>query len=197
MSADQHNHCSLSKNSLPCSYKLVKNKTDISRLSHEYPMLNLELQNASEVDDIPELSQMQHWLQEALKQSDAVSDTALTVRVVDAAEGLALNQTWRGKAYPTNVLSFPFEIPEGLPPEALEPYLGDLVVCAPVVRQEAMAQNKALNAHWAHLLTHGLLHLLGYDHQTESDAIIMESLETKIVTGLGYLPPYQTETRHG
>jgi probable rRNA maturation factor len=129
----------------------------------------------------------------------APNEPLLTLRIVDEAEGAQLNRTWRGKSGPTNVLSFPFEAPEGLPPEALEPYLGDLIICAPVVAREAVAQNKTEEAHWAHLLVHGILHLLGYDHLNDADGTIMETLETRILTNLGYANPYQTpqENPHG
>ena len=165
-------------------------------LAYRHFMLNLDLQNASSAEDIPGEAQVLDWLQQAMAVIENDSDTALTVRVVDTDEGRELNLTWRGKDYPTNVLSFPFEMPEGLPPEALDPYLGDLVLCAPVVSQEAQEQNKQLDAHWAHLLVHGLLHLLGYDHQSDAEAEVMEALETRVVTRLGYAPPYQAEMRN-
>jgi probable rRNA maturation factor len=108
------------------------------------------------------------------------------VRVVDEEEGAALNAAFRYKAGPTNVLSFPFEPAPGL---AL-PYLGDLVICAPVVLREAAAQGKPAQAHWAHMLIHGLLHLQGYDHQDEAAAEAMERCEVEALARLGYADPY-------
>lgn len=110
----------------------------------------------------------------------------LAIRVVDSAESAALNERYRGKAGPTNVLSFPADIP----PELDLPLLGDLVLCEPVVLAEAVAQGKPPVAHWAHLTVHGTLHLLGFDHQTDAEAAVMESLETQILATLGYPDPY-------
>lgn len=110
-----------------------------------------------------------------------------TIRVVDEQESAALNQAYRGRPGPTNVLSFPFEMPPGAPPTGL---LGDLVICAPVVEREAGEQGKSVQAHWAHMVVHGLLHLLGYDHQQETAALAMEALETHILVQLGFDAPY-------
>jgi probable rRNA maturation factor len=115
-------------------------------------------------------------------------DHELVVRIVDEAESAALNDRYRGKPEPTNVLSFPCESPPGL---AL-PHLGDLVICAPVVEREAREQGKPSEAHWAHMLVHGLLHLRGYDHQNEAEAETMEALESAILGQLGYPNPYET-----
>lgn len=111
----------------------------------------------------------------------------LTIRLVDTEEGTELNRIWRHKDGPTNVLSFPFETMPGVD----IPLLGDIVICAPVVRSEAQAQNKTETAHWAHLVIHGSLHLLGYDHIEEQEAVEMEQLETQILQELGYPDPYQ------
>ena len=108
------------------------------------------------------------------------------MRIVDEAEGRALNARWRGRDYATNVLSFPAELPPGV---AL-PLLGDLVVCAPVVAREAAEQGKPEADHWAHLVIHGTLHLLGFDHESESDAVVMEGLERELLAGLGIGDPY-------
>lgn len=110
----------------------------------------------------------------------------LTVRIVDEAEGRALNARWRGRDHATNVLSFPAELPPGV---AL-PLLGDLVVCAPVVAREAAEQGKAEADHWAHLVIHGTLHLLGFDHETDAEATVMEGLERALLAGLGIRDPY-------
>lgn len=106
--------------------------------------------------------------------------TELTIRVVGAAESRKLNRTWRGKNKPTNVLSF----------SADAPLLGDLAICAPVVAREAREQGKQPAAHWAHMVVHGVLHLLGYDHENDSDAVRMEAREVKILAQLGMPNPY-------
>jgi len=110
----------------------------------------------------------------------------LAIRLVDAKEGRALNRHYRGKDYPTNVLSFPVELPKGV----VLPLLGDLVICAPVVAREALEQGKPLAAHYAHLTVHGVLHLLGMDHDDEREADAMEQLERDILANLGLPDPY-------
>ena len=112
----------------------------------------------------------------------------LAIRLVDSKEGTSLNRHYRGKDQPTNVLSFPAELPPGV--ELPMPLLGDLVICAPVVAREAAEQGKQLNAHYAHLTIHGVLHLLGLDHEDEREASAMELLEREILSGLGYGDPY-------
>ena len=114
----------------------------------------------------------------------------LSLRLVDEAECADLNQRYRGKAGPTNVLSFPFEPPPGIKGPR---YLGDLVICVPVVVREVAEQGKAPEAHWAHLVVHGVLHLLGYDHLDEAEAQEMEALETRLLANLGFPPPYADE----
>lgn len=115
----------------------------------------------------------------------------LAIRLVDSKEGLSLNRHYRGKDHATNVLSFPAELPAGV--ELPMPLLGDLVICAPVVAREAEEQGKQLNAHYAHLTIHGVLHLLGLDHEDAREADAMELLEREILASLGYADPY-TET---
>ena len=110
----------------------------------------------------------------------------LAIRLVDAKEGRALNRHYRGKDYATNVLSFPVELPEGV----TLPLLGDLVICAPVVAKEALEQGKPLAAHYAHLTVHGVLHLLGLDHEDDREAEAMEQLERDILATLGLPDPY-------
>ena len=110
----------------------------------------------------------------------------LAIRLVDTKEGRSLNRHYRGKDHPTNVLSFPAELPEGVN----LPLLGDLVICAPVVAKEAAEQGKPLNAHYAHLTVHGVLHLLGLDHEDEREAEAMERLEREILADLGVADPY-------
>ncbi|KFN44988.1 rRNA maturation RNase YbeY [Arenimonas oryziterrae] len=113
----------------------------------------------------------------------------LAIRLVDTKEGRSLNRHYRGKDYATNVLSFPAELPEGV----TLPLLGDLVICAPVVAREAREQGKQLAAHYAHLTVHGVLHLLGLDHENDREAEAMELLEREILAGLGFGDPYEDE----
>lgn len=148
----------------------------------------LDLQIASEsAAGLPQESDFQHWLEAVLPQFQPVSE--VTIRIVDEAESHELNMTYRGKDKPTNVLSFPFEAPPGIE----LPLLGDLIICRQVVEQEASEQQKALLAHWAHMVIHGSLHLLGYDHIEDEEAEEMESLETEIMLALGYPDPYISE----
>lgn len=144
----------------------------------------LEVQRASNETPLPEEVDFERWIQAALKNSE--KPVGLVIRVVDEAEGRELNHRYRGKDKPTNVLSFAFEAP----PESGSDHLGDLVICAPVVVREAREQGKALNDHWAHLVIHGVLHLCGYDHQTEDEAQLMESCEKSILHELGIKDPY-------
>lgn len=124
------------------------------------------------------------WVKAAL--AGRREEAQLTVRIVDEEEGSELNQRWRKRAGPTNVLSFPSTGLERIAPTLL----GDIVICAPVVKREAQHQRKALCAHWAHMVIHGTLHLLGLDHIEEQQALIMEQLETEILGRLGYADPY-------
>jgi probable rRNA maturation factor len=119
-------------------------------------------------------------------------ELALTIRIVGAAESRRLNRTWRGKDKPTNVLSFPAEpiALSGTQHAGESPELGDLAICAPVVAREAREQGKAAQAHWAHMVVHGVLHLLGYDHENDRDAVVMETREAQILAQFGYRNPY-------
>ena len=136
---------------------------------------------------LPTAQQIEQWATAAVQpQSDEVE---MTVRIVDEAESHELNLNYRGKDRPTNVLSFPFECPD----EVELPLLGDLVICRQVVEREAQEQDKPVMAHWAHMVVHGSLHLLGYDHIEDDEAEEMESLETQIMTGLGFADPYLSE----
>lgn len=149
-------------------------------------MIELDLQIASTADRLPSHADFLAWCALALRQRSNASE--LTIRLVDAEEGLQLNSTWRAKDYPTNVLSFPADIPDGL----LDiPLLGDLVICVPVVEKEATEQHKQLTAHWAHLVIHGCLHLLGYDHIDDIEAEEMENLERQLLAEIGYPDPYR------
>ncbi|MBB1438116.1 rRNA maturation RNase YbeY [Shewanella sp. SG41-4] len=154
-------------------------------MSQQEILLDLDLQIAVDNPRLPTQAEFETWVRTAIGQTMPVAE--LTIRIVDIAESQQLNSTYRGKDKPTNVLSFPFEAP----PEVELPLLGDLVICAPVVEQEAIEQNKPLNAHWAHMVIHGSLHLLGYDHIIDEEADEMESLETQLVEGLGFDNPYK------
>ena len=145
----------------------------------------LDVQIACEDNNLPSIEQLQLWAETAL--STQKDDPELTIRIVESQESQELNHQYRGKNKPTNVLSFPFEVPEGIEINLL----GDLVICSDVVNKEAIEQNKNIHDHWAHLVIHGCLHLLGYDHIEENDAVEMESLEIKLLSTLGIDNPYQ------
>jgi len=141
------------------------------------PKLSIAIQIASNHINLPTRAQFRKWAKATIRV-----DTEVTIRIVDEAEGRELNKMYRAKDYATNVLTFPL---------TEEPHLmGDIIICAPVVAAEALAQNKPLEAHYAHLTVHGVLHLHGYDHEIEAQAELMESLETAIVCKLGYADPY-------
>ncbi|WP_236172443.1 rRNA maturation RNase YbeY [Pseudomonas pseudonitroreducens] len=151
-------------------------------------MLELDLQVASEAAGLPSEAEFRTWCELALRQRQ--NDSELTIRLVDEAEGRELNKTWRHKDYATNVLSFPADVPD----ELLDiPLLGDLVICAPVVTREAAEQGKSVQAHWAHLVIHGCLHLLGYDHIDDVEAEEMEGLERELLAELGHPDPYAAD----
>ena len=136
--------------------------------------LEVAVQIASEEDDLPDPECIRTWVDTAV--GDLREDAELTIRIVDEQESAELNGRYRQKAGPTNVLSFPFESPPGVTVSLL----GDIVVCAPVVRREASEQSKSLNSHWAHMIVHGALHLLGYTHERDEDA---EEMEDAIMDG--------------
>ena len=148
----------------------------------------VDLQIATEnIEDLPTEEQIVQWATAAVQPER--DEVEMTVRIVDEAESHELNLTYRGKDRSTNVLSFPFECPD----EVELPLLGDLVICRQVVEREAAEQEKPLMAHWAHMVVHGRLHLLGYDHIEDDEAEEMESLETQIMQGLGFDDPYLAE----
>ena len=147
--------------------------------------LELTVQTAVNSPGLPTKAELRRWLAAALERS-----AAITVRFVGAAEGRALNCAYRGRDYATNVLSFDYG--DGGRGQILA---GDIVLCAPVLRREARAQGKALEAHVAHLAVHGALHLQGYDHQTPRAAARMEALEQKILANLGFADPYAGEAQ--
>ncbi len=144
----------------------------------------IDVQYATDCAGLPEKEQFRLWADAVLQSIDVVSE--LSIRVVDEQESAALNEKWRNKNGPTNVLSFPADVPGEVQPRPL----GDIVVCAPVIAREAVEQGKLLNAHWAHVLIHGTLHLLGYDHIEGQQAQIMESLEIDILNKLEINNPY-------
>ena len=150
--------------------------------------LDLDLQWAvTDGTALPSDEDLERWVRAALAQHR--DEAQLTLRMVDEAEIRVLNQTYRHKQGTTNVLSFPFEAPPGVD----LPLLGDVVICAAVVAREAQEQGKSAQAHWAHMVVHGCLHLLGYDHIESDQAQRMEGLETRILADLGYDDPYRED----
>ncbi len=152
----------------------------------------LDIQRIVELDSLPSDDDFQLWVDKAL--ADYSQDAEVVIRIVDTEEMTELNSQYRAKQGPTNILSFPFELPGGV--ERID-LLGDLVVCAAVLEQEAKQQNKALSAHWAHIVIHGVLHLLGYDHLTDDEAIVMESKEVVLLQELHIDNPYQEKEVNG
>lgn len=147
----------------------------------------IDLQNASEADFIPDLEQLSKWASIAIQDSENKQvEYEVTIRMVDEAESQSLNSEYRNKDKPTNVLSFPFEAPAQIELNLL----GDLVICAPVVKRESEEQDKSEIAHWAHMVIHGMLHLQGYDHIEEQEAETMENIEIALLKQLGYANPY-------
>ena len=150
------------------------------------PKLSLAVQFATKPETLPTRHMFRKWALAALE-----TDAEITLRIVDAEEGQTLNRDYRGKDYATNVLTFPLNE---------EPLMGDIVLCAPVVEKEAAEQGKSIAAHYAHLVVHGVLHLQGYDHENDAEAVQMEQLETQIITKLGYADPYlitENAIQHG
>ena len=150
--------------------KLVRDPPTLLTLSVQYAIAN---------DSLPSRQRMRSWARAAL-----LTDAQVTLRVVGGREGRALNRDFRGKDYATDVLTFAY-------PD-IEPLSGDIVLCAPVIAREAREQRKSIEAHYAHLVVHGMLHLQGYDHENKNDARVMEALEAEIVVKLGYADPYET-----
>jgi probable rRNA maturation factor len=142
------------------------------------------VQYATRARPLPSKRHIRKWVEAALR-----ADARLTVRLVGMSEGRSLNREYRGSDYATNVLTF---VHTGRPP-----YDGDMALCAPIVSREARKQRKDVMAHYAHLTVHGALHLQGYEHDRESDAIAMEKLETRILKQLGFSDPYATQSEHG
>lgn len=147
--------------------------------------VKVDVQFACPATGLPGEAEIIRWAQAALADQRG----SITVRIVDEQEGGALNHAYRHKRGATNVLSFPFEPPEAVA-ASVQDYLGDIVICAPVVAREALGQHKPLKAHWAHMVVHGCLHLTGFDHQHEAEARTMKALETRILNKLSYPNPY-------
>jgi len=145
---------------------------------------DISVQYALVAAGLPQESEIRAWAERALQAHQRPAE--LVVRVVDEAEMTALNRRYRGKDGPTNVLAFPYGGMDGIPGDLL----GDVVICAPVVAAEAARQDKPSAAHWAHLVVHGVLHLLGYDHHAQADAARMERRESALLTGLGFPDPW-------
>ena len=143
------------------------------------PVLMLSVQYGVANDRLPSRQRVRRWAKAAL-----LTDAEVTLRLVGSREGRTLNRNFRGKDYATNVLTFAY-------PD-IEPLSGDIVLCAPVIAKEAREQRKPIEAHYAHLVVHGMLHLQGYDHENNNDARAMETLEAEIVVKLGYADPYET-----
>jgi probable rRNA maturation factor len=146
--------------------------------------LSLAVQYASNAGNLPTRAQFRRWVTVALRR-----DARITLRIVDEQEGCDLNNTYRGKDYATNVLTFSYD---GTVLGRFDTLFGDIVICAPVVERESSAQHKLLLAHYAHLVIHAILHLQGYEHEIDSNALEMEALETSLMLKLGYPDPYRT-----
>ncbi len=145
--------------------------------------VEIEVQNATSLTAVPSSQQFERWASAALRKH---GDAEVLIRLVDRQESRRLNDQYRHENIATNVLSFPADLPE----EVGLALLGDIIICAPIVVEEARDQHKTAEAHWAHLAIHGILHLLGHDHQAEEEASEMESLETRILQSLGFPDPY-------
>jgi len=148
--------------------------------------MNIHLDIQREVTALPNDENLLNWVKQTLTL-EQYADTELTIRFVSEKESAELNEQYRHKTGATNILSFPFVVPD----EVELNLLGDLVICSDVVKREASEQKKEELAHWAHMVVHGILHLLGYDHLTSTDAKIMETKEIKILSQLGYTDPYR------
>lgn len=149
--------------------------------------IDIDIQFAT-LEKCPTSDQIKMWINAVLKKKNA----KVVIRIVNEDEMIILNRQYRHKEKPTNVLSFPCQLPSKIRGNIL----GDIVICASVVANEANEQNKPFTAHWAHMVVHGVLHLLGYDHENEEDAVKMESLEIAILNDLGFSDPYGVKLNH-
>ncbi len=148
--------------------------------------IKIDLQFAIKSKTLPTKNDFKTWVNEACV--NRIDNIELCIRIIDEKESARLNKIFRGKDYPTNILSFPYE--SDTLSEESTPLIGDLAICAAIIEQEAKTQQTELPAHWAHIVIHGCLHLLGYDHQTEKHAKKMENLEAEILKKIGYDDPY-------
>lgn len=155
--------------------------------------IDLHLSCAAPRRGVPAAVSFRRWAEAALVGARHRKPVEISIRIVGPREGRALNHRYRDRDYATNVLSFPAELPRGVK----LPLLGDIVICASVVAREAREQGKPARDHYAHLTVHGVLHLLGFDHQDDKDAAKMEALETRVLAGLGIGDPYKTESGNG
>jgi probable rRNA maturation factor len=149
-------------------------------------MIKIWVQRATRQFSAPAAKELRRWALQTLRDKD-IQAAEITIRIVNSAEMSSLNSTYRHKQGPTNVLSFPYDIPQELADMEL---MGDIIICAEVVKNEAKAQGKKAEAHWAHMVVHGVMHLLGHDHVEDADAEIMETLEIKTLKKLGFNNPY-------
>jgi probable rRNA maturation factor len=152
--------------------------------------VHIDIEYATQCENCPNGKDIKSWALTVLQEHRP--SCSLTIKIVDEEEMILLNRTYRKKEKSTNVLSFACQLPQYLKGDIL----GDIAICAPVVQREAIHQNKSLISHWAHLVVHGVLHLLGYDHEKESDAIVMEDLESTLLKELGFPDPYGAEKNH-
>lgn len=156
-------------------------------MSKQKTLVKLDLQIKSKLSSIPKTALFHKWLNAALSATNH-NKCELTIRVIGISAMAKLNEQYRRKSGPTNILSFPFVAP----PKIKTDLIGDIIICAPLVKKEAQQQNKPENNHWAHLTIHGVLHLLGYDHKKTKDAVKMEQLEINILQSLGIRDPYKS-----
>ena len=152
--------------------------------------VQVDVQIASEAESVPQVGEICSWIVAAVTDVDPALSCEVSVRIVDEAEGRQLNREYRDKDHATNVLSFAAGETVSLMPVDMPRALGDIVVCGPIVEQEAAAQGKVVADHWGHLLVHGTLHLLGHDHEDDQEARLMESVETNILAKRGVSNPY-------
>lgn len=153
-------------------------------------MIQVDIENECPNFPCPDNLTIKRWVMATLDQK--MNKANVAIQIVDRNVMQTLNETYRQKAKPTNVLSFPSQLPEALRGS----FLGDIAICAPVVQEEALKQNKSFDAHFAHLVIHGTLHLLGFDHVEENEALLMENEEIRILNILGYPDPYFVEITH-
>jgi probable rRNA maturation factor len=152
--------------------------------------MGIEIQRQLELEGIPDDASLRRYAEAAMANP---ARSEICIRIVDEAEGRAMNLQWRGKDYATNVLSFPGSVPPGVPAGEVPELMGDIVLCAPVVAREAQAQDKSPTHHWSHLIVHGVLHLQGFDHIEQPSASLMEQREREILAGLDIPDPYRDE----